>query len=273
MKRAYRPSFWIMASLVVHGGALGLISVWPSGWVDALIVVGLNHLFLTLSGLIPQSGILGPNLRSVTGARSGVLYLTFDDGPDPLVTPRVLDILERHGLKATFFLIGERVERYPEIARQIVAQGHGVANHSLCHEWGFAFKGLKALREDLKRTQGLIHEASGVRPIYFRAPFGIRSPLLEPVLCDLGLGLVSWTHRGYDTRCPDQRKVLARLTSGLAPGAVLLLHDGRTRGARLPGSTVLELLPALLEEVSVRGYVSAALPGSERLCQPKKAPG
>jgi peptidoglycan/xylan/chitin deacetylase (PgdA/CDA1 family) len=185
--------------------------------------------------------------------------ITIDDGPDPEITPRVLAILAEHGAHATFFCIGQRAGQSPDIVRACIAQGHAVENHSDRHAHSFSLLGMGAQRRELECAQRTIECVSGSAPRFFRAPAGLRNIFLDPVLQQLELQLVSWTRRGFDTVNSDARAVLARLTSRLAAGDILLLHDGHS--ARTPAGTpvVLEVLPGLLSAIERQGLHTITL--------------
>jgi len=190
----------------------------------------------------------------------GCVALTFDDGPDPEVTPAVLDCLDHHRAQATFFCIGQRVMAYPDLAAEIVARGHRVENHSHTHGNGFAFGGERRVEREVLQAQDVIERATGRRPRLFRAPAGIRNPLLEPCLVRAGLSLVSWTRRGFDSVSRNPEAVTQRLLHGLAPGDILLLHDGRSARSAAGRWVVLEALPRLLDVLAERGLRSVAVP-------------
>jgi peptidoglycan/xylan/chitin deacetylase (PgdA/CDA1 family) len=185
--------------------------------------------------------------------------VSFDDGPDPEVTPRLLDLLDRHRAQATFFCIGDRVGRYPSLAGEIVRRGHRVENHTQRHRNLFYFHRPGMLRREVEECQQAIERACGRAPAFFRAPAGIRSPLLQGTLHRSGLSLVSWTRRGFDTVDGDPARVAARLTRGLRAGDVLVLHDGSRapRGSRK--AVVLEALPRLLDAIEAAGLRASAL--------------
>jgi len=265
------PSPWpwptaVGATVGVHAAAAVAAALLPgaAGWAAGAVVV--NHLVLTGAGLWPRSALLGPNVTRLPDAAAArrEIAITLDDGPDPEVTPAVLDLLAAHGVRATFFCIAERARAQPALVRRIVAAGHSVQNHSLRHRHHFSMLGPRGLEGEIGAAQALLADLTGVLPHGFRAPAGLRNPLLDPVLHRLGLHLVSWTRRGYDTRDADPQRVLGRLTRGLAAGDLLLLHDGHTcRGA---GSrpVVLEVLPLLLARCRAAGLrpvtLSDALP-------------
>ena len=161
----------------------------------------MDHFALSLAGAVTGGDLLGPNLvclpQSAHGERE--LCLTFDDGPDPRSTPRVLDLLDQRGDRATFFCIGRRVARHPDLAREIVRRGHRIENHTYHHHHTFAFRLWSGLMDEVRRAQEVIEGVTGRRPLYFRPPAGMRNPILEAVLARQNLLLVNWTRRGLPT--------------------------------------------------------------------------
>lgn len=220
-----------------------------------------NHALFVGASFWPTSRLLGENLVRLpdSAARRREVALTFDDGPDPEVTPRILDLLDEAGAKATFFCIADRAAACAALVRDIVGRGHGIENHSRKHSTRFGWYGLRALQRELDEAQTMIATLTGRAPRFFRAPFGMRSPLLDPALARCGLHLVSWTRRGFDTvdQCPA--RVVKRLCKGLAAGDVLLLHDGVAARARRGDATVLAALPTLLHEINARGLKTVTL--------------
>jgi peptidoglycan/xylan/chitin deacetylase (PgdA/CDA1 family) len=239
------PPF-VGASLGVHAFAGGGALLVPEALPWALAAVAVNHGVLGAAGLWPKSRLLGPNLTRLpeAGAARGQVALTFDDGPDPEVTPRALDLLDAAGARATFFCIAERAQAQPALVREIVARGHDVQNHSNGHAHHFSLLGPRGFEREIAGAQRLIEDLTGRRAHCFRAPAGLRNPLLDPVLHRLNLHLVSWTRRGFDTRDSRAERVAARLLRGLAGGDILLLHDGNSRDG-----VVLRALPLVLERL------------------------
>jgi peptidoglycan/xylan/chitin deacetylase (PgdA/CDA1 family) len=261
----WRPTPLLVTSAGIHAGAAAAVLARPPLWPWALGAVLANHALLTAAGLWPRSQLLGPNwTRLPCNPGDRRIALTLDDGPDPEITPRVLELLARTGVAATFFCIGERVAAHPGLTREVIAAGHAVENHSQRHLHHFSLLGPRGLRAEIERAQHTIAAATGVSPRFFRAPAGLRSPLLDPLLQRLGLRLASWTRRGFDTVDHHPARVLGALTRALGPGDILLLHDGHA--ARSPGGTavVLEVLPRLLAAVRDAGLkpvtLRAALP-------------
>ncbi len=255
------PSPLMKASALLHLGAAGSLAAFPGAWLWAAGAVIADHLILAACGLTPRSGWLGPNLKRLPAAAAarGCVAITIDDGPDPEVTPRVLDQLAEHRAHATFFCIGERVRRHADLAREIVRRGHAIENHSQRHLYRFSLLGVSSLIREIAEAQETIAEVCGLRPQFFRAPAGFRSPLLEPQLARLGLKLASWTRRGFDTVNGDAEAVLAKLRRNLRAGDILLLHDGAAARTTAGRPVILEVLPPLLDSVAAAGLTPVAL--------------
>ncbi|MET3494790.1 polysaccharide deacetylase family protein [Variovorax boronicumulans] len=250
------------ASAAWHVAAIGAGVLVPGAWPWAVGAIVLNHALITGAGLTPRSNLLGPNVTRLPEAAAArrQVAITIDDGPEPEVTPRVLDLLDAHGQRATFFCIAERVLAHPELARDIVARGHSIQNHTAQHRHNFSFLGPRGFASEIARAQDILTEVTGQRPTCFRAPAGLRNPFLEPVLHRLGLSLVSWTRRGFDTREGDAAKVMARLTHNLQARDILLLHDGNAARTAKGQPVLLEVLPLLLERLRADGLRAVTLP-------------
>ena len=257
--RAWRPGIAIWLSAGLHISALLALIVRPPWWPSILLAVFVNHVVLALIGLWPRSRLLGDNMLRLPGAAANrnEIALTFDDGPDPDVTPKVLDILDSHGAKASFFVIGDKAAAHPELVREIVKRGHSIENHSRGHSHFFGFFGWTALRQDIATAQEIVAGITGRSPAFFRSPMGIRNPMLDPVIARLGLRYITWTRRGFDTVAGDPAVVLDRLTRNMSAGDILLLHDRRSRDQR---AIVLEVLPALLDRIATAGLKPVSLP-------------
>ncbi len=195
-----------------------------------------------------SSCIFGPSCwRGPRGRKA--LALTFDDGPSES-TPEILEILAGHAVAATFFQCGANVERLPDVAAAVAAAGHEIGNHSYSHPL-LCFRSPDFIERELRRAQEVIEIRAGVRPQWFRAPFGARWFGVRRAQRRLGLGGVMWTAIGYDWRLSADA-VVERLSRGVSNGAILCLHDGRELRAnpdvRVTAEAVRRLVPMLLEQ-------------------------
>ena len=245
----WQPTVMIRGSVLLHLLALISLAIVPGQWRWVLGALVANHLLITAVGLWPRSHWLGPNWTRLPAASSArnEIALTIDDGPDPLVTPQVLDILDQYDVRVTFFCIGDQAARHPHLCREIVRRGHAVENHSQRHRHYFSLMGPRGLARELKTAQDSLARISGQLPLFFRAPAGLRNPFLDPVLARLGLKLASWSARGFDTRVGDATRVEKSLLRDLRPGAILLLHDGHAARTADGTPVILEVLPTVLE--------------------------
>ncbi|MCA8432901.1 polysaccharide deacetylase family protein [Burkholderia seminalis] len=244
--RRWKPTPLIAGAAALHAGAAAAVIAQPAAWPWAVGGVVASHLALTAAGLWPRSALLGPNWTRLPTGAGRRIALTIDDGPDPDVTPRMLDLLDRYDARATFFCIGDLARRHPRWIEAIVARGHAVENHSQRHRHTFSLSGPAALRREISAAQRTLTEIAGTPPLFFRAPAGLRNPFLEPVLCELGLQLASWTRRGFDTRTRDAAIVTQRLLHGLDARDILLVHDGHAARDARGEPVVLEVLQAVL---------------------------
>jgi peptidoglycan/xylan/chitin deacetylase (PgdA/CDA1 family) len=254
MASRWTPSPFLSASAAVHGAALLGTLAAPAAWPWAVGALVANHALLAGAGLWPSSRLLGPNLIRLpeASAQRREIALTVDDGPDPEVTPRVLDLLDAANARASFFCIGRIAQQHPALCRSIVQRGHRVENHGFAHSNAFSLFGPGAMRRDIVRAQATLSDITGQAPRFFRATAGLRNPFLDPVLHGLDLQLATWTRRAYDTRTGDPQRVFQRLTQHLGAGDIVLMHDGHA--ARTPAGepVILEVLPRLLKTVAER---------------------
>lgn len=197
-----------------------------------------------LTTFLPATKPLWPALNGQ--GRAGHVALTFDDGPDEQSTPQFLEVLDRHDVRATFFLLGSMCERYPAMAKELVDRGHEVAVHSWDHR-NHLRHSLRRTREQLSRTAHLIEGQTGVRPHWFRPPYGALTSADLLVARELGLQTVLWTAWGQDwQRTSTPQSVLDEVRSGRVAGGTVLLHDSDCTSE--PGSwrATLGALPGLI---------------------------
>lgn len=248
MKRTLAPKIF---ALLLSGLCWVYLPVLPALLVSGALF-SLTLIVLTIPVLHPRSNFYVPTF-SAGEASSGLVALTFDDGPDPRYTPQILDSLEREGIRAAFFLVGSRVEAYPELVREIVARGHVVGNHSYQHGLDFHFSLPKAFHEDLDAFDRAMEEVIGKRCLMFRSPQGFRTPILADVLKARRLACIGWQTRGFDSMRTDPNSILRSIVKNLSGGSILVLHDGAGLGGGSERKATLEALPRIIEEVKARG--------------------
>jgi len=191
------------------------------------------------------------------GERAGrKIALTFDDGPDPEATPRVLDILAAQRVTASFFLVGERATRHPALARRIAEAGHDLGNHSWSHR-SLWLTGPRRTVDEVRRGHAAIAQATGEEPRFFRPPWGLTNLALFPALRRLGTPCVFWTVQPEGQRAASAALQVERVRRRARPGAILDLHDAD--GVPGAGGRLVEALPAMIESLRSDGYALAPL--------------
>ncbi len=188
-----------------------------------------------------------------TSAGGPIVYLTFDDGPYDKFTPQVLEILARYEASATFFMLGQSVERFPALARSVADAGHSVQNHTYGHV-GLQDVGHDPFVADLTRAQVALHEATGSVPFCVRPARGAADTATREAIAELGLQIALWDVDPQDWRRPGSTVIVARVLADVRPGAIVILHDGG--GDR---SETVAALEEILAELTARGYVFHAL--------------
>jgi peptidoglycan/xylan/chitin deacetylase (PgdA/CDA1 family) len=199
---------------------------------------------------VPSCSLLAPSVHRGSGTRPAIA-LTFDDGPSES-TAELLEILARHRAPATFFQIGANVRRLPEVAREVLAAGHEIGNHTDTHPL-LALKSPGFIHRELARAQETVEYATGQRPRYFRAPYGVRWFGLRQAQQRLGLAGVMWSSIALDwkRRTPS---VVSKLIDGADPGAILCLHDGRVLQHRPDIGVTLQALREFLPKLMEQGF-------------------
>lgn len=249
-----RLVFWLMTAALL-GLAVQAVRGEPVSAASALGALAGYLSFIVAGVMLPRWRM---HADSVTRCPGSGIALTFDDGPNPTTTRRVLALLREHGMRATFFVIGRKVEQHPEVVREIVREGHEVALHSFEHSRLYAFKTPAEVVADIERTQLAVREACGETPVLFRPPVGMTSPRTAEGARRAGVRLVAWSVRGYDGLAHGSpHAVLRRVLRGIRPGAIVLLHDAAEHDDFEPAS--LDVLPAMLGELRARGLTSLRL--------------
>ena len=190
-------------------------------------IIVISLLVITLF-LVWASADISSNIYVKTickgNSEDQVAALTFDDGPDEVMTERVLDVLKRHDIKATFFLIGEKVDKYPHIVRRMVEEGHTVANHTYSHKATFPMSSAENVRQELQKCNDAIYKATGLRTKLFRPPFGVTNPIIGKMVRRNDYTTIGWSIRSLDT-VKSREDVAKKVERQLHPGAIILLHD------------------------------------------------
>lgn len=226
----------------------------PTAWPLLMLGVWCLLAALVVVTITPQWQLFGPALVRVAG-RGGLVALTFDDGPDPVHTRTILDHLDAAGARATFFVIGQEVERRPEVAREIVRRGHQVAMHGHDHRWQRIFHPAW-LADDFERAVLAIQRVTGRVPRWFRPPVGVATPEVLDV-CRPAFRFAAWSLRPFDGKLPDPDLVRDRVRSKIREGDVVLLHDAARHGRFAPPAA--RALPGILADLEERGLRSVTL--------------
>ena len=208
--------------------------------------------------LYRNSPVFGRVMGRLSNADDRRIALTFDDGPNPAATPRILDTLREHDVTATFFLLGKHVERWPSLARQVAEAGHAIGNHGYHHR-KLHFHGPAYTRLDMALGSQAIREATGEHPRYFRAPHGFRSPWVNRIARDLDQRVVGWTLGVWDTDRPGADVIARRVADGARPGSIVLLHDGDAYDPDGDRSQTAEALPMIIRDLRAAGFHFALL--------------
>lgn len=254
-----RPHAWLAALLLSQ--VLVAVAWWRLGWGIGLPLMLASHLPFWWGVLKADSGLFSPVLTRLPIADRRV-WLTIDDGPSD-DTAAILDLLDAHAAKATFFVVGTRAQVRPEALREIVRRGHGVGNHSHSHPqaWFWAL-GPARMRAQVTQAQAVLTEIGGIAPRWFRAVVGMANPFVSAPLREHGLARVAWSARGFDAIAAEPKAVVARIERDLAPGAIVLMHEGARHGRNV------EALALLLQRLDALGY-KTVLP--EHLQDPPQA--
>lgn len=229
---------------VVALATIGVVLLAAAAWALDMIVPGLDLLSSAITRIRQPSG--------------DYVVLTFDDGPIEPFTRRVLDVLDAHDVKATFFCIGENLRAHPELARAIADRGHDVANHSDSHVL-LPLVRSATVRREIETAARTLGELTGTRSGWLRCPKGYKSRRVQRIARELGHELVGFSYPVYDVQNPPAEELVARVLDRAAPGDILLLHDGHN--PRKPGrrDAVVEALPAILEGLRAKGLEPLSL--------------
>lgn len=205
----------------------------------------------------PNAGLFGPVVGRGDASRRE-LYLTFDDGPDPVTTPRVLATLSELEVPAAFFVIGARALLHPDLVRAAARAGHEIGNHTFGHR-KLDRAGPRRIRHELLRTHRIVRELTGRTPVAFRAPHGFKNPFVTREARRLDYRTFGWSVNVRDYRRPGAEVIRRRTRRRLSPGAILLLHDGDGERSDGDRSQTADALPGIVLDARERGYSFASL--------------
>ncbi len=204
--------------------SLGIFTLFLFIFPTLAVIPLLFFLLLCLAApFFPRWSFFLPIL-SRGSTREDNIAVTFDDGPSPVTTPIVLDLLAQYKIKATFFVIGKQVERCPELIEEIISQGHTIGNHSWDHDYFLMLRGVKTIERSVHRTQESVLK-SGLRPLVFRPPTGITGPRLGRVLAREGMVTVNYSCRAFDRGNRNINNLAAKILKKVRPGDIIMLHD------------------------------------------------
>ncbi|MEP6992303.1 MAG: polysaccharide deacetylase family protein [bacterium] len=227
-------------------------------------MIGVAAAGLAVAGLAAHgtwhrnSWIFGPALNHLPGSDQ-VVSITFDDGPNPVATPRILDVLKQESVQATFFVLGRHADRWPALVRRMSDEGHQLGNHGYHHR-KLHRRTPSYVRDDLTRGASAIERAAGVRPQVFRAPHGFRNPWVTPIARSLGERTIGWTLGVWDSARPGADEIVKRTLDGMRAGSILLLHDGDGYDAEGDRTQTAEALPRIIAGLRSRGLRFVTLP-------------
>ena len=183
-----------------------------------------------------------------------LIALTFDDGPNPDSTERILNILENHGIKASFFVVGKQVDSFPELVRKTAARGHLIANHSYKHRYSSMLLSPRRLVEEINATNSSINKTIKRRPIFYRPPYGFRTPWGASALQRVGYFVVTWNDMTNDYWDLPASLLAKRIIGRAKPGGIIVLHDGHEGLAKGGFKHRLDALPVIIKALKDQGY-------------------
>lgn len=191
---------------------------------------------------------ISPVSAGDTAEETEKIALTFDDGPHPVYTPQILDILKENGIKATFFIIGENAEKYPEIVERIIDEGHEVGNHTYSHPH-LQKIGDEELMKELKKTEALLKEAFGYEPALFRPPEGYCCAAVKNSAKAMGYELTLWDIDTTDWAHNQSQNIIKTVLATVKDGSIILCHDYVTKPSPTP-----DAIKAFIPKLKARGY-------------------
>lgn len=255
----------MLRAFAIKGQALAaaLAAMWtlPAGWAELTItVIAITTVgFFTYTIASPSSQFFASVVNRLA-TKEHIVALTFDDGPDPVFTPQILDLLAAHRARATFFVLGERAALYPDLIQRMHREGHTVGTHTQRHSLWFHFGTPAYVQREIEDAVTVVAALLPSPPTLFRPPQGLRTPCFAAGWRRTsGLVCVTWSVRGLDSRPTTSGAIVARVKKGLEPGAIVTLHDGTGLGGGKNRKPTLDALTTLLTECQTRGLRCVSL--------------
>lgn len=238
--------YWILILIVGVYAAICLWSqnhvvpfhywIWPGLFLLVMLVTGSFAIRLNYFGKWLH--------RSNNGEK--IVALTFDDGPHPKYTGEVLKLLNKYEVKATFFMIGQHIAEHRSLAKQVHSEGHQISNHSFSHSNNTGFFGTSRVMKEIQLTNDAIAELGAGNNSLYRPPFGVTNPNIARAVKKLGMDIIGWSNRSFDTAAQNPETVVKRITKNLSPGDIILLHDSH--------NLIIPILERLLPYLEGKGF-------------------
>jgi len=191
------------------------------------------------------------SLNSNYSVTKNEIAITFDDGPHPEFTPKVLGLLKANNVKGTFFCIGKHIELHPELFKRIISEGHTVGNHTFNHENNFGFIKTKEVVKELETTNAIINKIAGLKVKLFRPPFGVTNPRIKRAVKIVDLQSIGWSVRSLDTTSRSKNAIIKSIENSIEKGDVILLHDTSEKSVEILEQLLLFLKQNKLESVTI----------------------
>ena len=218
----------------------------------SLVILALI-LFWVFGVVQPRSNILGITTTQLE-TKEKIVALTFDDGPSPQYTEQVLGILEAKQVPATFFLVGENIDKYPAVAKKVYEQGHEIGNHSYTH-FAMAFMTPQRIRAEISVTAEKIFRLTGATPATFRVPYGWYSPFLPQITSQNNLEIIGWNIDSLDWKKPGVNSIVNNVVGNIEPGSIILMHDGSNEENIPNRDQTVAALPQIIDSLREKGYI------------------
>ncbi len=209
------------------------------------LIVGVILLFLSIVAIGTSFIQLNYFVESINKGNNKGIALTFDDGPNSEITPQILAILEKENIKATFFVIGNKIKKNESLLKKINNQGHLIGNHSYSHNNQITLYLTKKLKADIIKCNEIIEQVIAKKPLFFRPPFGVTTPRYKRALKQLNMQSIGWSIRSFDTQSKNKELLYKKITKQISDGSIILFHDTQ--------QITLDVLPGIIQFCKING--------------------